>query len=148
MSKALLNFHAFNFAQEKHKGQLDDCGKDYFLSHVCQVANIVNQVTKDPEMIAAAYLHDTIEDTDTTYEELVAKFGNRVADLVMEVTHDGQKDEIGYYFPRLKSTEGILLKLADRLSNISRMEAWDPARQEHYKAKTRFWKNSATDKSR
>ena len=58
-----------------------------------------------------------------------------------EVTHEGQKDEYGYYFPRLKSQTGIMLKLADRLSNISRMQSWSKKRRSHYLRKTKFWKD-------
>jgi (p)ppGpp synthase/HD superfamily hydrolase len=136
------------FAYRKHKGQLDDSGLPYFDAHILNVVNIIKNVTTDVDVICAAYLHDTIEDTETTYEEIKEEFGKRVADLVMEVTHDGQKDNVGYYFPRLKSQEGIMIKLADRLSNISRMEAWDISRREHYLKKTRFWKNSPNDKTR
>jgi len=128
-------------AEIAHKGQLDDSGQDYFLAHVCPVARAVSIFTTDDEIIAAAYLHDTVEDTDMTYEDLVGLFNKRVADLVMEVTHEGQKDQKGYYFPRLKSKEAILIKLCDRASNISRMDPWDKTRQEQYMRKTKFWKS-------
>ena len=59
-----------NFARKKHKGQLDDCKKDYFNTHILQVVNILKQVTKSEDIIFAGYLHDTLEDTDTTYDEL------------------------------------------------------------------------------
>ena len=137
-----LEERAYLFAMNKHKDHKDDSGKAYFFSHVNQVANLIREITEDSELVAAAYLHDTIEDTQTTYEELEKEFGKRVADLVMEVTHDGQKDNIGYYFPRLHSKDGIVLKFADRLSNLSRMEPWDIARQEHYLKKSKFWKSS------
>lgn len=130
-------------AEIAHKGQLDDSGKDYFSSHIVRVARAVSLFTKDDEIIAASYLHDTIEDTDLTYEDLVNLFNKRVADLVMEVTHEGQKDEYGYYFPRLKSKEAILIKLCDRASNISRMEPWSEERRAHYLKKTMFWKDGS-----
>ena len=131
------------FSIRKHIDQKDDCGKDYFEAHVQQVANIMMTVTKDADMICAAYLHDTIEDTATTYDELVSEFNQRTADLVMEVTHDGTNDNFGYYFPRLHTKCGIALKLADRLSNVSRMQSWDVSRQEHYLQKTKFWKDGS-----
>ena len=134
---------AYCFAEKRHENQKDDCGEPYFHAHVKQVALIMKQITRDEDLIIAALLHDTIEDTETTYEELVTEFGQRVADLVMEVTHDGTNDNYGYYFPRLKTQEGIMLKLADRLSNISRMESWDIARKEHYLKKTKFWKDGS-----
>ncbi len=129
------------FAREKHISQLDDSGKPYF-GHLEQVARIVMLLTQDEDIIAAAFLHDTIEDTDTTYEDLEKEFGKRIADLVHEVTHDGQKDEVGYYFPRLKSQDAILIKFADRASNLSRMEPWTPQRRAHYLKKSKFWKSN------
>lgn len=128
------------FAHIQHVDQLDDEGKPYY-DHVLTVAMILRQVTDDPEVIAAGYLHDTIEDTNTTYEELVEEFGQRVADLVMEVTQEGTNDSKGYYFPRLHSKEGIMIKFADRLSNLSRMGSWDADRQAHYLKRSKFWKS-------
>lgn len=132
---------AIRFAKSLHKGQKDDCGKDYFMAHLQQVADIIKLVSGDRDLITAAYLHDTIEDTTMEYVTLKYVFGPRVADLVNEVTHEGKKDEHGYYFPRLHSKDGITLKLADRLSNISRMDSWSKDRREHYLRKTKFWKS-------
>ena len=135
--------NAFQFAKEKHEGQLDDSNNDYFEEHVKVVGIAVQNFTDDEEIICAAYLHDTIEDTDTTYDELVKEFSKRVADLVMEVTHEGCKDGYGYFFPRLKSKEAILIKLIDRASNISRMDCWGVKRKQQYLNKTKFWKDGA-----
>lgn len=131
------------FATKRHKGQLDDIGKDYYLAHLSPVAKAVECLTDDTDVICAAVLHDILEDTETTYEELVKKFGKRVADLVNEVTDEGTKDNYGKYFPRLKTKEGILIKLCDRASNISRMDSWSEKRQEHYLKKTKFWKDGS-----
>jgi (p)ppGpp synthase/HD superfamily hydrolase len=136
---------AYYFAEKKHKGQLDDNGKDYFAEHCHKVARAVGILTDDEDIISAAWLHDTIEDTETTYEELVKEFNKRVADLVMEVTHEGCKDNYGYYFPRLKTKEGILIKLCDRASNISRMDTWDDKRQSQYCKRTKFGKTEVTE---
>lgn len=132
---------ARDFAKNAHKGQLDDSGKDYFESHVIQVVNILSIVAGEDHILCAGYLHDTVEDCGVTYEQLVREFGQPVADLVMEVTHDGEKDDYGRYFPRLKSRDGILIKFADRLSNLSRMQAWDEKRRQHYLKKSKFWKD-------
>jgi len=141
MTKFKLITKAQGFAVKRHKNQLDDNGKNYVFSHCFQVANIIKFVrSNDFELIAAAYLHDTIEDTPTTYLELCNEFGKRVADLVMEVTHEGSKKR-GYYFPRLHTKDGILLKFADRISNLSRMECWDEKRQNQYIKKSKFWKS-------
>ncbi len=141
-----LTLKARGFAKLKHKGQLDDCGKDYFEGHLLQVYNIVFQITDDDEILSAALLHDTIEDTDTTYDELYQIFGKRVADLVHEMTHEGKKDNIGFYFPRLKSKDAILIKFADRLSNLSRMQNWNLERQDQYLKKSKFWKSEQKEK--
>lgn len=134
-----LVFKAHKFAKGKHGKQLDDSGLNYFDSHVQQVFILCSIVTEDEDILSASLLHDTIEDTETTYEELVAEFNKRIADLVMEVTHDGTKTA-GYIFPRLKSKDAILIKFADRLSNLSRMESWSEQRQAHYLKRSRFWK--------
>lgn len=140
MSNDLIK-KAYNYAHEKHKNQKDDEGLPYF-THPNQVAEILKRVTlRDPELICAAYLHDVIEDCNVTYEELLTEFGQDIADLVNEVTHEGKKDYKGYYFPRLHSQRGIMLKLADRLSNVSRMGAWDEERKKHYLKRTKFWKS-------
>jgi (p)ppGpp synthase/HD superfamily hydrolase len=130
------------FARQKHTGQTRDGGEDYFEHHIVKVAGIIQIVRPDDEnLIAAAYLHDTIEDTDTTYKELVQEFNTDIANLVMEVTHEGAKDSYGYYFPRLKTKRGYVLKFADRTSNLGDMDAWEAGRQEQYLRKSKFWKD-------
>lgn len=129
---------AFAFAKKKHKGQKDDSGKDYFYSHCLQVFKLLAELGVDQDLLCAGLLHDTIEDTKTTYTELRKEFGYIIADLVMEVTHEGERDT-GYYFPRLKTEKGIILKFADRLSNLSRMNCWSKGRRQHYSKKSKFW---------
>lgn len=131
---------AYCFSKNKHKGQLDDCGNDYFESHILQVYGCLTVITNDINVLAASLLHDTIEDTNTTYDEILENFNEDIANLVMEVTHEGKKDNIGFYFPRLKTKRGIMIKFADRLSNISRMDSWNLERQNHYLKKSKFWK--------
>jgi guanosine-3',5'-bis(diphosphate) 3'-pyrophosphohydrolase len=122
------------FAYERHFGQLDDSGAPYFTAHVEHVVRIVSQVTNNPDILAAAYLHDLLEDTETTYEELVGLFGGRVAGYVLELTKEGRNR-----FPRLRSTEAIMIKFADRLSNLSRMEPWDEGKRERYVRSSVIW---------
>ena len=133
----------YEFARVAHGKQLDDSGKNYFQSHVLQTVALVKQLTTDEDIISAAYMHDLIEDTDVTFEEIQRRFGLRTADLVHEVTHEGEKDNYGRYFPRLHTKEGIMLKLCDRASNVSRMDSWSKDRQEHYLRKTKFWKDGS-----
>ena len=127
------------FARDKHKGQLDDMGLDYFETHVAQVVRILHEITDDSDIICAAYLHDTLEDTNTTYDELMENFGVVIADLVNELTHEGKPDNKGFFFPRLKSHKAILIKFADRLSNLSRMQNWNEKRKYQYLRKSKFW---------
>jgi GTP pyrophosphokinase len=95
-------------------------------------------VTDDAEVLCAGILHDLLEDTDTTYEELVHEFNKPIADLVLELTQHGGGDS-GYYFPFLKSRKAIMVKFADRLSNLSRMDDWPGDRQEVYLEMSRSW---------
>jgi (p)ppGpp synthase/HD superfamily hydrolase len=140
MPKSEVIERAKRFAQDKHRNQKDDNGFPYFY-HVEQVARILGIVTKELDIIACGYLHDTLEDTETTFEELKENFGSRIASLILEVTHEGKKDTEGYYFPRLQSKDAILIKFADRLSNLSRMESWAEDRQNQYLRKSKFWKS-------
>ena len=134
---------AVDFAIKKHDGQLDDNDEDYFTEHLWPVMMGVMNFTSDTEVIVASVLHDTIEDTKTTYKQIEKKFGKRVADLVNEVTCEGKSDQYGKYFPRLHSKEAILIKLIDRASNISRMDSWDEKRKKQYLKKTQFWKDGS-----
>lgn len=139
---------AIEFATAMHKGQSWDNGRPY-VEHPIRVAFILTNVTHDVDVLCAAVLHDTLEDTDTTYGELKSIFGEKVANLVSAVTHEGIKD-MGYCFPRLIPTVGlqtaIMIKFADRLDNLSHMEPWDDERKEAYLRKSRFWNLRAGEK--
>jgi (p)ppGpp synthase/HD superfamily hydrolase len=100
------------------------------------VVELVKNVTNDRYIITATYLHDVLEDTDTTYTEIKNKFGKKVADLVKEVTKKGYN-----YFPHLKSRDAILIKYADRLSNLSQMKMWSPQKKQKYLEKSIFWRS-------
>lgn len=145
MSKTLLE-KASIFALKKHSNQKDSTGKSYYISHILQVVSILKEVTNDDKILSAAFLHDTLEDTNTTLRELKQEFGDEIASLVYEVTHEGDKSDGGYYFPRLKSRDAILIKFADRLSNLSRMENWPESRQNSYIKKSKFWDSNGHDK--
>lgn len=135
---------ARTFAMDYHRGQFDDAGKAFFYAHIVPVINILKILTDDEETICAGYLHDILEDTTANLSQLRKIFGDDIARIVRELTHDGKPDSIGYYFPKLKSKKAIMVKFADRLSNMSRMENWDKERQEHYLKNSRFWKNDNT----
>ena len=134
---------ALNFGRSKHKDQKNDSGFDYFNSHCLQTYLILKEGLKsnDTNLLCAALLHDTLEDTQTTLKELESEFNSDVSSLINEVTHDEKKDNKGYCFPRLKTQRGIMLKFADRLSNISRMDCWEEKKIEEYLKKSKFWKS-------
>ena len=133
-----LEEKALEFASIKHEGQLDDQDRPYFFAHIIQVYGLLKDVTDDEEILCAGILHDTLEDTDTTYEELVHEFTKEIADLVLELTFEGNS-EIGRYFPKLHSHKAIVVKFADRLSNLVRMVDWPGDWQEGYLENSVFW---------
>lgn len=117
---------AAEFAEQAHKGAFRKGTSIPYLTHPLETAVIVSMLTTDPELIAAALLHDTLEDTETTYEDLKSRFGVRVADLVAEESEDKRKswqERKGYTIAHLAhaSREIKILTLADKLSNIRSM---------------------------
>src|SRR6187200_3702750 len=82
---------AADLAARRHNGMArKGRGNEPYVNHLAEVANLLALVTDgaDAELVAAGWLHDTIEDTETTREELAEEFGARVADIVVEVTDD------------------------------------------------------------
>src|ERR1700716_3129732 len=82
---------AAELAARRHNGMArKGRGNEPYINHLAEVANLLCTATEgaDAELVAAGWLHDTIEDTETTPEELAEKFGDRVARLVVEVTDD------------------------------------------------------------
>jgi (p)ppGpp synthase/HD superfamily hydrolase len=117
---------AADLAARRHSGmQRKGRGNEPYINHLAEVANLLSIATEgaDAELVAAGWLHDAIEDTETTHRELVEKFGERVAALVVEVTDDMTlaKDERRrrqvVEAPR-KSPGAKLIKMADKISNI------------------------------
>lgn len=139
-----LEDKALDYASKKHRGQMDDRGRPYFFAHVIQVYNVLLDVTDDEATICAGLLHDVIEDTDTTYEELVHEFNKEIADIVMEVTHEGT-DYRDFYFPRLESRKAILVQFADRLSNMSRMRDWPGDVQQRFLEDSVYWRREPVE---
>ena len=97
-----------------------------YITHPLETALITAMMTDDEELIAAALLHDTVEDAGVTYEELQEQFGVRVARLVAEESEDKSKswmERKGCTLEYLKSADrdAKLLTLADKLSNIRSM---------------------------
>ena len=124
MSKALWQ-NAAAFAGEAHKHQTRNDGRPY-VSHCFRVAMTASIVFgfDDPEIIAGALLHDTIEDCDVDYDEILEQFGRNVADYVAVMTKDMRLEEtireIEYDKQLAEGPwQGRLIKLADVYDNFS-----------------------------
>jgi (p)ppGpp synthase/HD superfamily hydrolase len=119
---------AIQFGIEKHQGQMRKYGGKPYFTHPSAVANVIKQFTNDQDVIIAAYLHDTLEDTQTTYQEIVEKFNERVANIVKELTSVkedvAQLGKAQYLLNKMlhMSDEALLIKLADRFDNTSGFE--------------------------
>ena len=117
---------ALKFATQAHAGQ-ERAGGGPYISHPVRVAQHVEQWKKSHNLdalISAAYLHDTLEDTDTTHEALQDLFGGLVASLVKELTSDktqvqqmGKKNYLAQKMATM-SSYALVIKLADRLDNV------------------------------
>ncbi len=119
---------AYLFAEEAHRGQLRNSGEDY-IQHPLEVAKILLELEMDEATIAAALLHDVVEDTPYTVEDIEREFGSQVALLVDGVTKLGRieyKSKVELQVENLrkmflamaKDIRVILIKLADRLHNM------------------------------
>ena len=117
---------AAEFAAHRHSGMArKGRGNEAYVNHLAEVANLLVAASegKDAELVAAGWLHDTIEDTGTTGQELAATFGQRVAGLVVEVTDDmslprDQRRQRQVADAPRKSPRARLIKIADKVSNI------------------------------
>jgi guanosine-3',5'-bis(diphosphate) 3'-pyrophosphohydrolase len=131
----LLVVSAAHFAAQRHVDQRrKGASSEPYFNHVSEVAKTLADAThgSDPGLIAAGYLHDTIEDQNVTYGELVEQFGQDVAELVLEVTDDktlakearkqAQIDHAPY-----KSQRAKMLKIADKCSNLRSLLTSPPA---------------------
>ncbi|KAI9294569.1 hypothetical protein K502DRAFT_316832 [Neoconidiobolus thromboides FSU 785] len=137
-------FKSLVFASEKHKKQkrLDKQGTPY-INHPIGVANLlVESGITDEVIIQGAILHDTIEDTATTYKELVENFGQEVADVVMEVSDDGKLPKMERKRLQIENAKNLTVKakhirLADKLYNLTDIcrcvpIGWTVARVQEY----------------
>ena len=126
---------AVAFAADKHRNQRrKDAEASPYINHPIALANVLANEggVADVTVLCAAVLHDTIEDTETTSEELRAIFGAKVASVVMEVTDDKsleksvRKQRQVEHAPHI-STEAKLVKLADKICNLRDILASPPA---------------------
>ncbi len=130
---------AFDYAVHQHDGQKRKDGSPY-VTHVIAATEIACEMGLDEEALIACLLHDTIEDTDTTYDDLKRLFGKTVADIVEGVTkltrvqfqsqEDAQAENLRKMLLAMsKDIRVILIKIADRLHNMRTMAFQTPAKQ-------------------
>jgi len=139
---------AYNLAKEAHEGQMRKSGEPYIV-HPVVVAGILADLEMDRETIAAGILHDIIEDTDYTYDDLVRLFSEEVANLVNGVTKlkelAAQRHESGgessreeeqaenfrkMFLAMASDIRVIIIKIADRLHNLRTLGAMPPHKQQ------------------
>ena len=138
MPPICLVSEAAEFAARRHTGMArKGRGNEPYVNHLAEVANLLATVTggRDAELIAVGWLHDTIEDTATTQEELAQKFSERVANLVAEVTDDmrlpkSTRRRLQIVDSSGKSPSAKLIKIADKISNIRARIHSDPSAEE------------------
>ena len=129
---------AAELAARRHNGMArKGRGNEPYINHLAEVANLLSAATEgaDAELVAAGWLHDSIEDTETTREELAQKFSERVASLVVECTDDMNLPKVErrrlqvVHAPK-KSPSAKLIKIADKISNIGARILPDPNAEE------------------
>jgi GTP pyrophosphokinase len=131
---------AWEFCVQHHDGQLRASGEPYII-HPLEVAEVLAEMKLDATAIAAGLLHDSVEDTPATNEEIEAAFGDQVAHIVEGVTkidkiqfanrEDRQAENVRKMLLAMVSdVRVVLIKLADRLHNMRTLEHLKPERQE------------------
>jgi GTP pyrophosphokinase len=137
---------AYHFSKAAHLGQFRASGEPY-ISHPLAVANILAQLHLDAQALTAALLHDVMEDTAVTKDEIAAQFGKPVAELVDGVskldriefeTHEEAQAENfrKMLLAMARDVRVILIKLADRLHNMRTLDAVPPAKRKRVARET------------
>ena len=145
MNQIILLAKAWNFAAQKHAAQRrKGVAQEPYVNHLAEVAELVAVATDgtDANLVAAAVLHDTIEDTETTAGELAQGFNEDICRLVLEVTDD---KSLAYQVRKdrqvstaaTKSDRAKVLKLADKTANLRSLAKsppvdWDAAQRRQY----------------
>ncbi|KAM5170021.1 guanosine-3',5'-bis(diphosphate) 3'-pyrophosphohydrolase MESH1 [Mantella aurantiaca] len=134
MSEVVLLLETAHFAAEKHKRQRrKDREATPYINHPIGVARILSYEAgiSDIAVLQAALLHDTVEDTDTTFEEIEEKFGQEVSKIVEEVTDDKtlpkmRRKQLQIEHAPQCSQRAKLVKLADKLYNLRDLNQGTP----------------------
>jgi GTP diphosphokinase / guanosine-3',5'-bis(diphosphate) 3'-diphosphatase len=141
MNDLVLVSRAADFAAERHRDQRrKGKGQVPYVNHLADVARLLAVATKgaDAELVAAGWLHDTVEDTATSHNELVSAFGGDVASLVREVTDDkslpkAERKRLQVVKTPAKTPRAKMIKLADLTSNLRQLpDDWEAQRIHEY----------------
>ncbi|MCC6323892.1 bifunctional (p)ppGpp synthetase/guanosine-3',5'-bis(diphosphate) 3'-pyrophosphohydrolase [Candidatus Nomurabacteria bacterium] len=142
--KALIT-KAYDFAYKAHEGQLRNSGEPYFI-HVVETAKTLANLGMDAKTIASGLLHDVIEDTKVTEDELRKEFGDDIITLVRGVTklgtmkyrgHERHVESLRKFFMAMANDLRILIiKLADRLHNVQTLQHIRPDKQKRIALET------------
>jgi GTP pyrophosphokinase len=142
--KALLE-KAYHFSAKKHEGQKRNSGEPY-MTHALAVAINCAKFSMDVETIVGALLHDVLEDTETTEEEIEKLFGDKVLFLVKGVTklgklkyrgHDRHVESMRKFFIAMaEDVRVLIIKLADRLHNVETLQHVKPEKQKRIALET------------
>jgi (p)ppGpp synthase/HD superfamily hydrolase len=118
----------------KHDGQLDKNEVDYIYHPLRVACEVATRTGGDERMVAAALLHDVIEDTDATYNDVEMRFGLGVANLVLVLTYDKEKETYFEYIARVTENEGARrIKVCDVLDNLREPFPLEPRMWVRYK---------------
>ncbi|MBF0289827.1 MAG: bifunctional (p)ppGpp synthetase/guanosine-3',5'-bis(diphosphate) 3'-pyrophosphohydrolase [SAR324 cluster bacterium] len=130
-----LILKSIQFAAHKHRDQLRKDGQTPYINHPIEVAEVlwVEGKVRDPRLIAAAILHDTIEDTETTPDELRGLFGQKILSWVQEVTDDkslskAKRKHMQVIHAPTASKGAKQIKIADKICNIRDLIRRPPAK--------------------
>ena len=132
---------AYHFAETAHKGQKRKSGEPY-IHHLIEVCYILAEIGCGPSTLIAGLLHDTVEDTSVTLEDIKAKFGEDVMNIVdslskiqrLKLSHKTEaefvfEDHRKIFLGMARDVRVILIKLADRLHNMRTLDSLSPERQ-------------------
>jgi GTP diphosphokinase / guanosine-3',5'-bis(diphosphate) 3'-diphosphatase len=152
-----LLIRALSFAAHKHRDQRrKDVQASPYINHPIELADVlVNEAgVTDVEVLCAALLHDTIEDTRTTPEELEREFGHDIASIVLELTDNkmlkkGTRKRMQIAHAAAASREAKLVKLADKICNLRDINARPPANWDVRRRRDYFdWAKTVVDRLR